>query len=375
VAVTWTEAESTLNDLAAVFFRAPPPDLTELPPPNADDKYRTLVEQLPAVVFLAYLDRGIGEAYVSPRIEQILGFTQAEWLEDPVRWYSQIHPDDQHRWSLEAAEMLSTGRPLRSAYRVLARDGRVIWFQCEATMIRRDSGRPWFIHGVAFDITELKQTEQALQEHIAEQRRMEQAILEISANVQQQIAHDLHDGLGQHLAGIAFMSKVLEQRLADGHLAEASEAAKIVRLVNDAIRKTRELARGLLPVVPEADGLHAALTRWAREIEDLYHVPCEIRCPARVRFDDVRVPTQLYHIAQEAVNNALRHAGPSRLIVSLADGVLAVQDDGVGCGALSSRSSGLGMQIMRYRANLIGGSLEVGPGAGGGTVVRCRFPQ
>ena len=127
-------------------------------------RYRALVEQIPAVVFMAYLDRGIGEAYVSPQIEATLGFSQAEWLEDPVRWYSQIHPDDKERWSVEAAEMFLTGEPLRSAYRVLARDGRVVWFHCEAKMVRREDGRPWFIHGVGFDITDLKRAEAALQE-------------------------------------------------------------------------------------------------------------------------------------------------------------------------------------------------------------------
>ena len=122
-----------------------------------------LVEQIPAVVFMAYLDRGIGEAYVSPQIEAALGFSQEEWLEDPVRWYSHIHPDDKQRWSTEAAEMFLTGNPLRSAYRVISRDGRVIWFHCEAKMIRREDGEPWFIHGVGFDITDLKRTEEALQ--------------------------------------------------------------------------------------------------------------------------------------------------------------------------------------------------------------------
>jgi PAS domain S-box-containing protein len=373
VALSWDEAESALQDLAAVFFRSPP-DTSELPPPNADDKYRTLVEQLPAVVFMAYLDRGIGEAYVSPRIEQILGFSQSEWLEDPVRWYSQIHPDDRQRWSIEAAEMFLTGHPLRSAYRVIARDGRVVWFQCEAKMIRRDDGRPWFIHGVGFDITELKRTEQTLQEHIAERQRMEHAILEIGTNVQRQIAQDLHDGLGQHLTGIAFMSKVLEQKLADGGLAESADAAKIVRLVNEAIHKTRELSRGLLPVVSDADGLVAALTHWAAEIEDLFHVPCELRCSDVVEVTDVRVATQLYHIAQEAVNNAIRHAKPNRLIVSLVPGLLMVQDDGVGLSDTTPRPTGLGMQIMHYRANMIGGSLDVRRGDTGGTVVCCRFP-
>ena len=132
--------------------------------PNLEARYRALVEQIPAVVFMAYLDRGIGEAYVSPQIEAALGFSQEEWLEDPVRWYSHIHPDDKQRWSTEAAEMFLTGSPLRSAYRVISRDGRVIWFHCEAKMIRKDDGEPWFIHGVGFDITDLKRTEEALQE-------------------------------------------------------------------------------------------------------------------------------------------------------------------------------------------------------------------
>jgi len=108
------------------------------------------------------VDRGIGEAYVSPQIEAALGFSQEEWLEDPVRWYSHIHPDDKQRWSTEAADMFLTGKPLRSAYRVVARDGRVIWFHCEAKMIRKPDGEPWFIHGVGFDITDLKRAEAAL---------------------------------------------------------------------------------------------------------------------------------------------------------------------------------------------------------------------
>jgi PAS domain S-box-containing protein len=131
---------------------------------NVEAKYRALVEQIPAVVFMAYLEKGIGEAYVSPQIEAALGYSQSEWLEDPVRWYQQIHPEDKQRWSDEAAEMFVTGKTLRSAYRVIARDGRVLWFQCEARMIRREDGEPWFMHGVGFDITELKQAEEALQE-------------------------------------------------------------------------------------------------------------------------------------------------------------------------------------------------------------------
>ena len=92
--------------------------------PNLEAKYRALLEQIPAVVFMAYLDRGISEAYVSPQIEAALGYSREEWLEDPIRWYQHIHPDDKQRWSMEAAEMFLSGKPLRSAYRVIARDGR-----------------------------------------------------------------------------------------------------------------------------------------------------------------------------------------------------------------------------------------------------------
>ena len=133
------EAEATLKKLGGVFpqrragaaetgneISLNPPEEQErsMKPLNVEARYRALVEQIPAVVFMAYLDKGIGEAYVSPQIEAALGFSQMEWLEDPMRWYQQIHPDDKRRWSSEAAEMFLTGKPLRSAYRVLSRDGQ-----------------------------------------------------------------------------------------------------------------------------------------------------------------------------------------------------------------------------------------------------------
>src|SRR5580692_2078888 len=167
-------AEAVLNQLASVFLATGSPRREDDQAPNVEARYRVLLDQIPAVVFMAYLDQGIGEAYVSPQIEATLGFSQSEWLEDPVLWYQQIHPDDKYRWSIEASEMFLSGKALRSAYRVLSRDGRVIWFHCEAKMICRPDGSPWFIHGIAFDITDLKQTEQELQD----ERNLISAILD-----------------------------------------------------------------------------------------------------------------------------------------------------------------------------------------------------
>ena len=170
-ALDLADAETTLNILAGVFTPHQPPGLNSLPglsessdPSSEELKYRSLLDQLPAVVFWASLEGGIGDAYVSPQIEATLGFSQGEWLQDPIRWYQHIHPDDKERWSVEAAEMFLSGKPLKSVYRVLSRDGRVVWFQCEASMLRRQDGRPWAIQGVAFDITSLKESEQSLYE-------------------------------------------------------------------------------------------------------------------------------------------------------------------------------------------------------------------
>jgi PAS domain S-box-containing protein len=177
------EAEAVLLELAGLFSDSPPappsePRQTTLTADahtsSLEAKYRALLEQIPAVVFMAYLDRGISEAYVSPEIEAALGYSREEWLEDPVRWYQHIHPDDKQRWSLEAAGMFLSGKPLRSSYRVIARDGRVIWFHCDARIMRRPDGQPWFIHGVAFDISDLKHTEEALQQ----ERNVVSAILD-----------------------------------------------------------------------------------------------------------------------------------------------------------------------------------------------------
>lgn len=188
-----TEAMGVLEELATVFFRErsdapgtnrnPVKDKSDVAIPKAQSNnfetmYRILAEQIPAVVFLAYLDEGFGEAYVSPHIEAVLGFSQDEWLNDPVRWFKQLHTEDKDRWSTEAAQMFRSGAPLQSSYRVLARDGHVVWFQCDARMVRHDDGRPWLVHGVAFDVTELKESQEALRLDIAERQRLEQQLLQ-----------------------------------------------------------------------------------------------------------------------------------------------------------------------------------------------------
>lgn len=126
----------------------------------AETRYRTLVEQIPAVTFLASMEEGSPELYVSPQIERLLGFTQKEWLGNPFLWYHRLHPEDRERWQQEFARSCATGVDLRSDYRFLAHDGQIVWIHAECQLVRDPSGRPLFLQGIAFDITEQKRAEE-----------------------------------------------------------------------------------------------------------------------------------------------------------------------------------------------------------------------
>jgi len=154
---------------------------------HAEARYRTLVEEIPAVTFMAALDdtaAAINELYVSPQIESLLGFTQKEWLEDPVLWYRQLHPEDRDRWHVEFARTCSTAEPFESVYRFVARDGRVVWVHGHAKVVRDQQGRPLFLQGVAFDITERKRAEEALSQlNQTLKQRVDEAVAETIAKM------------------------------------------------------------------------------------------------------------------------------------------------------------------------------------------------
>ncbi len=153
----------------------------------AETRFRTLVEQIPAVTFMAVLGEGENEVYVSPHIETMLGFTQEEWLENPFLWYYQLHPDDRKLWNEEFTRGCQTGGPFRAECRFIARDGGVVWVHGEARLVKDEIGRPQFLQGVAFDITENKRAQQVLmadavrtariQEEFAIARRVQTSIL------------------------------------------------------------------------------------------------------------------------------------------------------------------------------------------------------
>jgi PAS domain S-box-containing protein len=142
----------------------------------AEARFVTLMEQIPAVTFMAVLGEGENEMYVSSHIEQMLGYSQEEWLSDPFLWYTRLHPEDRPLWNAEFTRGVQTGGPFRAECRFLSRSGDVVWVHGEARLVKDQRGRPQFLQGVAFDITESKRAQELMLASAVTTARMEEEL-------------------------------------------------------------------------------------------------------------------------------------------------------------------------------------------------------
>jgi signal transduction histidine kinase len=216
-----------------------------------------------------------------------------------------------------------------------------------------------------------------LREREAEQERLEREVLEISESERQRIGHDLHDGLGQRLTAASMTANALviaAQKAGAAVLAEHGE--DLGRQLREAIADTRALAHGLAPVALADDGLMTALAALAESTSRGGTVRCVFECAEPVRVADAEAAGHFYRIAQEAVNNALKHAVASEIRIGLERRgdtlVIEVDDDGGGFDEKAEARDGIGLRVMRYRARLIGGALEIGSAPAGGARISCR---
>ena len=214
-------------------------------------------------------------------------------------------------------------------------------------------------------------------------RRLEREILEAHANEQRRIGHELHDGLCQQLTAASFAAEILARRLLNEAPQSVPAVQKLSREIDEAITQARTLARGLNPVEIHAGALADALDDLARKVTETFHVRCTFRHDGETGLADNTAETHLFRIVQEAISNAIRHGKAKCVEVRLgaADGsvVLSVEDDGSGLNPdsdlrPSTKSDGIGLHTMAYRAKMIGGLLVVRPGSPGGVTVTCTIP-
>lgn len=228
---------------------------------------------------------------------------------------------------------------------------------------------------------------------ISERRRLQNEILHAVSEEQRRIGQDLHDSAGQELTGlnyliqghVAFLEKVVAHEISAVDQGESfSRELDVIRKATGVIKtlqqKIRSVIRGLAPVDINGRGLMAALSDLATGITDVHQVKCTFLCDPPILMHDNQQAMHLYRIAQESVNNAIRHGKALEIQVELERQgdctVLTVMDNGCGFdSSVSADSRGFGLHIMGYRASLIGAVLSVDRAENGGTVVSCRLPD
>jgi len=282
-------------------------------------------------------------------------------------------------------EVRRTGTEWKFTSRLCTVDGREVWCVTSIRQIRR--AETSYLLMVFTDISAYKEAEDARQRAdkqtavaLARAGVAERNLLSISEETQQRIGRELHDDLGQHLMGVAFMSEVLFQKLKDAGQEEMQDAAKITTLVNEAMSRTRLLAHGLYPAELSEKGLCQMMEKFAGYVEGIYQVECDFLCDPDFRVDDPEVAINLFRIAQEAVTNAVKHGHAKHIVLRLAarqpdDMLVEILDDGCGIAETdATEASGLGMRSMRYRAEIIGAAIEVAARDGSGTRVAVSLP-
>jgi PAS domain S-box-containing protein len=343
------------------------------------DVYRSLVEGIPAVLYIDYLDEWSTNWFTSPQAVELLGYEVEEWGTNPDLWLGKIHPDDVDRVKAENERSNETGEPFVSQYRMYTKDGRLLWLRDEATL-SHDGGRPHWI-GVILDITPQKEAEEKLRWSLETLRRTVQERRDLATRLEgaqeeerRRIAADIHDDPIQVMSAVDLRLALLAGK---GGTTDVAALEEIRETVRQSIERLRSLLFELRPVALDQEGLVAALgqylehtavqTGWSVTITDALEAE-----------PGPEVRAVLYRTAQEAVANARKHAGATTVdivVTSEGGGVsIRIHDDGDGFDPekLDRPEPGhLGLVTMVERAELMGGWCRLTSGDGSGTTVEC----
>jgi len=325
---------------------------------HSEDQIRAILEATAdAVVTIDILGR---IATFNRAAERIFGYSAHEVIGENVTIL--IPPQERvGRYGYKAtASRLYASRLIGRSHEIAGRrkDGSVFPIQLSVNSVE---GRDLYV-GVARDMTEYK----ALQKEIIDVAMLEQ----------RRIGQELHDGTQQELTGLGLLALSLAESLSRSGSTTASQvAARVARGIEQCNQHVRSLARGMVPVPIDREGLMSALAELARQTSEIHGLPCRFECPAPVEIDNDTEATHLYRIAQEAVSNATRHAKASALWIRLeqVDGrlVLEVQDNGIGLQAAGIPGKGVGLRLMEHRCAMIGGNFAIDPRSDGGTCIAC----
>lgn len=333
---------------------------------RAENELRTQVRILETMQEGVVLVDPINHAIrlTNPTFDRMFGYGPTELLGTSIEPLFSMLTVQRRRLARAARDGSKTGEIVPVEFECARKDGTRFVAACVVTPLAVNGSEHWL--AVLNDVTERKQ--------------LERELIEIANREQQRIGSDLHDGLGQDLTGIALMLKGVVAQLRKEGSGAHRDVEEVIGLVNNAIENTRTLARGLSPVACGGGGLGAALQTLAARICERFgvQVDCHLNSEAPLRLSEAAA-AHLYRIVQEALTNVVRHSGATEVAISLdtADGELHLRvcDNGRGFTVTPpDRPEGLGLKIMRYRAQMLGGDLSIELAGNGGASVHCSCP-
>lgn len=327
---------------------------------NSEARFRTVFQH--AAVGMALGDEQGRIQETNEALRDFYGCSEAELRGKRIcDFLCAEHLDDNHsQW-----RSLLEGRVAKTSgeHRFLGPTKKTRWGILTTSLVRDASGRTMHSIDMIQDISERKD--------------LEQRMADLATEEQRSFGQELHDGVGQELTGLVFVAKSLLKRLSDAPPAIYETVFELSEGLKHAVTHVRAIARGLIPVEVDAEGLRAALEGLAATTAQRYDVCSEWLGDQAVRVEDNDVATQLFHIAREGVNNAVKHGRPEHVWIDLckiSDGLqLTIKDDGVGIASDPMHGNGAGLRIMKHRASLIGATLEVRRGEVGGTILACTL--
>lgn len=343
-------------------------------------KFRTLVEQIGAITYIATLGEAARLQYISPQIRS-LGYSAAEWLTRPDLQRSQMHPEDRPQaWAAITASRMA-GQPLHTEYRLFSRQGQALWFRDEAQVVCDPAGKPLFMQGLLVDITASKHAEQALRSSQAELRKLAAHQEKIKEEERTRIAREIHDELGGLLTGIrAYISVVMQRAEQEGGAADPL-LADAAGLTTTAIETVRRVISDLRPSVLDQLGVWAALEWYAEQFRQRSGLDCECELePELLAVElDAERSTMVFRIVQEALTNVVKHARATRVRcrgrIDDTALLLTVEDNGRGIDTerLLNQES-FGILGMHERTRRFDGELKIMGKPGQGTTLQLRLP-
>jgi PAS domain S-box-containing protein len=361
---------------------------------ESEERLRAIVDQANAGMARYDLDGRI--QFANRTFYKMLGYNESELIGKSV--HEITHPDDREKTIHAFERVTRNGKTTEIDKRYVRKDGSIAWVNVSDAPERDAAGRSKYVVAVAVDITARKRAEAALlrsnqaldelvrqrtkelrhaitelKSEIERRKGLEGEILAISDREQQRLGQELHDGLCQHLTAVAFMARSVALRLKNHRVIEAGDIEKIAELVNAAAVDTRNLSTALHRADIDSAGFITALEDLVDR--EIWRIPCRLEVKPSFHIEDDAVAAQLYRIAREAVINANKHSQAREIVIRLERSrgmmVLRVIDDGVGFGQEPKLKKGLGLHIMNYRTQLLGGRLEINSLKQGGTCVSC----